>query len=237
MEKKIEDEIKKNGNTNFIADSGFETGQQIFAIGDSHSIFFFNSIKIKEHWFFCNSKKQLPLSIYTLLRDNLDIYNIGNILENGHEFYNIKKNDFVLMNFGFNDIQRNIYLHASNKWKEEINNLINKYIEAILIFKKKFEIIPIVSFIYPNPGPNAKGQNSMGSFEERSMYTIEANTILKNKCMENNILFFDIYDFVTDENGTIKKSFTIDDIHLDYNNKFLREFVDNKIIELCKITL
>lgn len=230
MEKIIKDEIKKNGNTNFIADSGFETGQQIFAIGDSHSIFFYNSIKIKEHWFFSN----LPLTIYTLLRDGLDIYNIGNNLGNGHEFYNIKKRDFVLMNFGFNDIQKNIYLHASNKWKEEINNLINKYIEAIIILKKKFEIIPIVSFIYPNPGPNARGQNTMGSIEERRMYTIEANTILKSLCFEKNILFFDIYNFITDENGILKASFTIDDIHLDYNNLFLREFVDNKIIEICK---
>jgi lysophospholipase L1-like esterase len=144
------------------------------------------------------------------------------------------ESDFVLMNFGFNDIQRNIYLHASNKWKEEINNLINKYIEIILTFKTKFEIIPIVSFIYPNPGSNAKGQNSMGSLEDRRIYTIEANSILKNLCSEKKILFFDIYNFITDENGIIKKSFTIDDIHLDYNNKFLREYLDNKIIELCK---
>ena len=148
MEKFIENEIKKNGNTNFIADSGFKTGQQIFAIGDSHSIFFYNSIKIKEHWFFSNLKKnKLPLTIYTLIHDNLDIYNIGNNLGNGHQLYNIKKKDFVLMNFGFNDIQRNIYLHASNNWKEEINNLISNYIKTISIFEKKFQIIPIVSFI------------------------------------------------------------------------------------------
>jgi len=36
----IDNEILAYENTNFIADSGFETKQQIFAIGDSHCLFF-----------------------------------------------------------------------------------------------------------------------------------------------------------------------------------------------------
>ena len=36
----IEDEIFKNGNTNLISESNLKSGSQIFAIGDSHSIFF-----------------------------------------------------------------------------------------------------------------------------------------------------------------------------------------------------
>jgi hypothetical protein len=112
-----DDEIKKNGNTNFISDSGFESNQQIFSIGDSHSIFFYNSMKIKEHWFFgCN----LPLTMYSLSQKGLDIYNVGTAIGNGHELYNIKANDFVLMSFGYNDMQRNIFLHAADRYEEEI---------------------------------------------------------------------------------------------------------------------
>ena len=236
MDNIIEEEIKKNGNTNFISDSGFETGQQIFAIGDSHTIFFYNSMKIKEHWFYYNVeiKHNMPLTIYSLLQNGLDIYNIGNNLGNGHELYNIKSNDFVVMFFGFNDVQRNINLHAANRWKDEIEYLINMYIENVLYLKNKYNIIPIVSCIYPNPRPCAQGQNSMGSLEERKIYTIYANELLKSLCTKERISYFDIYDFITDENGFIKQEFTSDNIHLDYNNKFLREFIDGKIIELCK---
>jgi hypothetical protein len=229
MDKIIEEEIKKNGNTNLITNSGLN--QQIFAIGDSHTIFFYNSIKIKEHWFFsCN----LPLTIFTLLNNNLNIYNIGNIIGNGHELYNIKENDFVLMYFGFNDMQRNIKLHYDNNWQEGISFLINKYIEFMLTIKIKYNIIPIIPSIYPNPRPDAKGQNPLGTYVERQMYTIYANNILKELCNNNNIIYFDIYDIITDENGFIKENITEDKIHLDYNNKELREFIDNKIIELCK---
>jgi hypothetical protein len=231
-----EEEIKRNGNTNFITDSVFESGQQIFAVGDSHSIFFYNSMKIKEHWFFGNVKikHNMPLTIYGLLQNELDIYNIGNNLGNGHELYNIKSNDFVVMYFGFNDMQRNINLHAINRWKEEIEYLINAYIETVLHLKTQYNIVPIVSCIYPNPRPDAQGQNSTGSFEERQSYNIYANSILKTLCSKEKISYLDIYDFITDENGFIKDSFTRDKIHLDYDNKFLRDFVDNKIIDLCK---
>ena len=232
----ISAEIKKNGNTNFITDSGFESGQQIFAIGDSHTIFFYNSMKIKEHWFYDNgySKIKLPLTIYTLLDSELDILNIGNNLGNGHELYNIKEQDFVIMFFGFNDIQRNIHLHAANRYQDEINSILTKYISEVINYKNKYNIIPIIPCIYPNPRPTAVGQNSLGSYEERRIYTIYANNLLKQLCITNNLLYFDIYDFITDENGFIKSDFTNDDIHLDYNNKSLREIIDNKIIELCK---
>lgn len=236
MERIIEEEIKKNGNTNFITDSGFESGQQIFAVGDSHCIFYYNSMKIKEHWFYYNveNKHNMPLTIYSLLQNGLDIYNIGNNLGNGHQLYNIKSNDFVVMYFGFNDIQRNIKLHAANRWKEEIEYLINMYIETVLHLKTQYNIIPIISCIYPNPRPGAQGQNPMGSLEERRAYTIYANDLLKSLCMKEQISYLDIYEFITDENGLIKHTFTSDKIHLDYNNKFLRDYVDNKIIDLCK---
>jgi lysophospholipase L1-like esterase len=227
----IEEEIKKNGNTNFITDSGFESGQQIFAIGDSHSIFFYNSMKIKEHWF---GACDLPITIYKLLNNTLNIYETGNYIGNGHQLYNIKSNDFVVMHFGSNDIQRNINLHSANRWKEEIEYLINMYIKTILNLKQQYNIIPVVSCIYPNTRPGAQGHNSMGSLEERQEYTLYANSILKILCEKEQISYLDIYNFITDENGLIKESFTTDKIHLDYNNKFLRDFIDGKIIDLCK---
>lgn len=97
----IDNEIQKNGNTNLITDSGLLSGSQIFAIGDSHTIFFYNSLKIKEHWGYGS---KIPLTIYTLLRDNLDIYSVGTLLGNGHEKYNIKMGDYVIFFYGYNDM-------------------------------------------------------------------------------------------------------------------------------------
>jgi hypothetical protein len=228
----ISNEIKKNGNTNLISDSGLETGQQIFAIGDSHSIFFYNSMKIKEHWF---HDGELSITIYKLIKYDLDIYNIGTILKNGHELYNIKANDFVLFYYGFNDIQKNIYLHAKDSWADEITYLMNEYIKKILLLKNKFNIIPIIPMIYPNPLPDALGQDARGSYEERHQYTLYANIILKKLCVEYSILYLDLYDYISDENGFILEKFTKDKIHLDYDNVSLRDYVENKIFELCRI--
>ena len=84
----------------------------IFAIGDSHSIFFHNSSIIKEHWV---SFANLPLTWYRLIREGLDIYNVGNKLGNGHEQNNIKSSDSVLFCYGWNDIQKNINKYAKIK--------------------------------------------------------------------------------------------------------------------------
>lgn len=226
----INEELKRIGNTNLITNSLLPFDSQIFAIGDSHTIFYHNSLKIKEHWFY---NSNLPITIYRLLNEDLDIYNIGNNLGNNHEKYNIKNNDYVIFYFGFNDIQKNIHLHAKNTWSNEINNLFTNYILKVVFFKVKYKIKPIISCIYPNPRPGAEGQNPNGSYEERKKYTLYANDLLKNLCYNNHLHFLDIYNIITDEYGFIKNEFTHDKIHLDYNNKNLREIIENKIYELC----
>jgi lysophospholipase L1-like esterase len=226
----IKEEIIKNGNTNLITDSGLTSGQQIFAIGDSHTIFFYNSLKIKEHWFFGGN---LPLTIYRLLNEELDIYNIGNILGNQHEKYNIKRNDYVIFYFGYNDIQKNIYIYSKNTWKQDINELCTNYIKKIIELQDKYKIHPIIPSIYPNPLPEAKGLNSNGYNEERTKYVLFANNLLNKLCKDYKIDFLDIYHIITDEKGFIKTELSKDKIHLDYDNNNLRIIIENKILEIC----
>lgn len=226
----INEEIKRIGNTNLITNSMLQSGSQIFAIGDSHTIFYHNSLKIKEHWFIGDV---LPPTIYRFLNQDLDIYNIGTILGNHHEKYNIKENDYVLFYLGFNDIQKNINIHAKNRWMDEITDLFTNYIKKVTILKDKYKIKPIIPCIYPNPRPQACGQNPRGSYEERRNYTLFANNLLKNLCCINNLPFLDIYNIITDDNGFIKSDITHDNIHLDYNNSQLRDVIEKKIYELC----
>jgi hypothetical protein len=226
----IESEIKKHGNTNLITNSCLQSGSQIFAIGDSHTIFFYNSMKIFEHWFYNCS---LPLTIYRLLNEDLDIYNIGNCLGNLHEKYNIKENDYVIFYFGFNDIQRNITKHAEHRWQNEITNLFTSFVDKVLLLSSKYKIKPIIPCVYPNPRPDAHGQNPCGTYEQRRMYTVFANNMLKQLCETNNLPFLDIYDLITDEHGFIKREITADNIHLDYNNKKIRHLVEDEIYKFC----
>lgn len=227
-------EIKINGNTNHITKSNLISGSEIYAIGDSHSIFFYNSMKIKEHWFYGNHN--LPLTIYKLINnaDKLDIYNIGTILGNGHEKYNIKKNDYVLFFFGYNDIQKNISKYSNYEYKSDISHLIASYIKIIIELKTKYEINPIVPCIYPNPRLNAVGVNCIGKCEDRRKYTEFANSILKDLCCKNNLPFLDIYNIITDKDGYIKSDITSDSIHLDYNNLEIRNIVETEIYKFCK---
>ena len=205
----------------------------IFATGDSHSIFFHNSPVIKEHWLGFSS---LPLTWFRLLHEGLDIYNIGNILGNGHETYNIKNGDHVLFYYGWGDIQKNIYKYAKNNYKEGIDFLITKYILLLIDYNTKYGIIPIVGCIYPNSitteFTNATNLTINGTTAERSKYIKYANLTLSNKCKENNLKFFDIYDLISDEDNLIRKDYTVDGIHLDYNNTYLRNIIDEKLITL-----
>ena len=99
MNNEIRLEIIKNGNTNLITNSGLLSGSQIFAIGDSHTIFFYNSILIKEHWAY--NTDILPLTIYKFINTEFDLYQMGDILGGGHENYNIKS---VIMFYFITDI-------------------------------------------------------------------------------------------------------------------------------------
>lgn len=222
----VNEEIKKNGNTNLIANSMIDS--QIYAVGDSHSIFFYNSLKIKEHWTF---KSGLPVTIYKFINSDIDIYNIGTMIGNRHEEYNIIENDYVIFYFGYNDVQKNIYLYAKNRWKEEINYLSHTFLNKIINLKHQYNIKPIISCIYPNPLTTAIGINSCGTYKERQDYTIYMNNILSSLCSNYNIPFLDIYDDITDD-GFIKQEYTKDSIHLDYNHIELRKLVEDKIYEL-----
>ena len=233
-EQSVKDEILKNGNTNFISNSGLNFDAQIFAIGDSHCIFFYNSLKIKEHWLGCT---HLPISIYRLINEGLDIYKLGNIIGNGHEKYNIKNGDFVIFYYGFNDIQKNINLHAKHNWVEEIEKIFFNYVEYIKVLREQYKINPIIPCIYPIPINTAEGIITLGTFHERSEYTKLANNILEDICRKNDIPFLNIYDFITDENGFIKKEFTKDNIHLDYDNHLLRDYIENKIYSLINTNI
>jgi len=223
----LETEIK-NDNFNLISDSGLKTGQQIFAVGDSHAIFFYKSKKIVAMWGGLTS--EYPLTIYKLIRTNLNALDIPSVIGRGHERYKIKENDYVLFYYGYNDIQKHIAKYEN--WKEEIVGLCMNYIKLMCLYRDVCKINPIVSFIYPIAKPSSDATRN-GDDSDRIEYTKYMNSILKTLCSANSIRFFDIYDYIVNESGYIKDELCNDGMHLDLQSYSLRTYVEEKILELC----
>jgi hypothetical protein len=219
----IKEHYKKYGNTNLITNSGLENNRQIHAIGSSHSVFFHNSMKIHEHWGHI-------ISMYKLVKQGINLFKLGNILGNGHEKYNIKMNDYVIFYYGYNDVQKHFFNHYRNDIHNNIENLVNNYIEYILYLKNNYKIVPIIPCIYPL-SIKKTSLDIMGTDEERINYTQITNKLLESKCKEEDILFLNIYDDIS-KNNKINEKYTVDGIHLDYNNNDLRKHIESKIYEL-----
>ena len=54
----------------------------------------------------------------------------------------------------------------------------------------------------------------LGTDEERKQYVLYFNKKLKEKCIENNYIFFDIYNNYTDENGFLRKNLSDGNVHI-----------------------
>lgn len=218
----INEHYSKYGNTNLITNSGLKD-KQIHAIGDSHTIFFHNSMKIYEHWGY-------KVSMYDFTNSNVDLYKLGNILGNGHEKYNIKMNDYVLLYHGYNDVQKHFFIHYRYDIEKQAKKLIDQYIEKVLYCQIKYSITPIISCIYP-VSINKKSLDVRGSDVERIKYTLIMNQLLEARCKENSILFLNIYYDIS-KNNRLDAKYTVDGTHLDYNNEELRQYIETKIYEL-----
>lgn len=224
-------EMARCGNTNRIANSGLGSGKQIFAIGDSHSIFFHNSHIVKEHWF---GMSRLPVTMYSLVKNGIDLSCVGKILGSGHEEYEIQQGDYVMFFYGYNDVQKHIHVYGGVKWQEEIAKLVYKYVQLLVSYRESCHITPICVSIYPNALPGAQGQTTNGSPIERHKYTLYTNELLEKMCEMWNLPFLDLYDLISDDIGNIKSNITKDFVHLDYTNANLREMIETKILDLCR---
>ena len=66
----------------------------------------------------------------------------------------------------------------------------------------------------------------LGTDEERKQYTLYFNEKLKEKCIEKEYIFFDIYNNYIDENGYLKKDLSDGSVHIGngiYISNFIKE--------------
>ena len=195
----------------------------IHTFGDSHSL---------NGWNNCNviSNHLGPILCYSFGIDKLKRCNIKK--------FNIKNNDTIIFCFGEIDCRCHINKHITknNSYKKIIDNIINNYIHAIKInitnCKSKLKNICIYNIVPPvqkhNTHENPK-YPFLGSDEERKNYVLYFNKCLKNKCIENNWIFFDIYDYYTDKNGFLNKKYSDGNVHIK-NSKYLKKFINKFLL-------
>uniref|UniRef100_A0A6C0JP95 SGNH hydrolase-type esterase domain-containing protein n=1 Tax=viral metagenome TaxID=1070528 RepID=A0A6C0JP95_9ZZZZ len=192
----------------------------IHTIGDSHSFNGWNGI-INHHLG--------PVLCYSFGMEKLNRCDIRN--------YNIKDGDTLIFCLGEIDCRCHIHKHINSKISYEniINNIVYNYFEAIKLnivtsnLKLKICVYNVVPPIQKYNTHENVEYPYIGTDEERQLYVLYFNKILKEKCNENNYIFFDVYDKYIDEKGFLKKDLSDNNVHIK-NGIHITNFInENKI--------
>jgi len=205
----------------------------IFAIGDSHSIFYYDSLIIKNHWVGWGG---MPVTMFRLIEEGLPLYSIADKLPPGDTCkINIKEGDYVLFSYGWNDVQKNINKYSNNEdYTNMIDLMVHKYINLIKNYSDGtlYNIKPIISCVYPIP--LLVNDTIIGSDNDRIIYTKYMNEILKIICNVEGIPFFDIYGIISKDDKLDLTVIDPDLTHLDRKNTTLRCLIEGKLINICE---
>lgn len=184
----------------------------IHTIGDSHAS---NKISVWKDCKNINYHYLGPILCYSFGKEKLNRCDIRK--------FNIKDNDTIVFCLGEIDCRCHInkFVTKENTYQNIINNIVNDYIDAINININSCEITLKNICIY-NIIPPVQKINTVenlqypyrGSDEERKQYVLYFNELIKQKCKENNWIFFDIYNFYTDDNGFLNKKFSDNNVHI-----------------------
>lgn len=117
-----------------------------------------------------------------------------------------------------------------------IRELGDPYIASIVENAKAYSNLKLIVCSVPPPVPHTeeslledhKKTNPfpvVHSNEERVLYTKTLNTRLKEKCLENNIQFFDYYSHYCTDEGLLNMELSDGIVHIAKNEKIL-ELID-----------
>ena len=196
----------------------------IHTIGDSHSYNGWTGI-INHHLG--------PVLCYSFGREKLNRCDIRN--------FNIKDGDTIVFCLGEIDCRCHIHKHITDTrtYQDIINNIIDNYFEAIelniLTSQIKLKNVCLYNVVPPIEKYNTfKGgyHNTeyphLGTDEERKQYTLYFNEKLKEKCIEKQYIFFDVYNNYIDENGFLRKDLSDGTVHVG-NGIYISRFIINNL--------
>ena len=193
----------------------------IHTIGDSHSYLGWNGV-ITHHIG--------PTLCYSFGKQKLDRIDICQ--------FDINNGDTIIFSLGEIDCRCHVHKHITDilKYETIIDNIIYNYFEAIKlnlnIVNIKFKNICIYNIVPPvekNTVLEDPDYPFLGTDEERKTYVLFFNKKLKEKCIENNYIFFDVYNNYCDKNGFLIKELSDGRVHIK-NGMYITNFIKNNDI-------
>lgn len=190
----------------------------IHTIGDSHS---------SEGWTGVIKHHIGPVLCYSFGTEKINRCDIRK--------FNIKDGDTIVFCFGEIDCRGHIHKHITKTttYQDIINNIVDNYFDAIKlnvsisqIKLKNICVYNVVPPIQKYNTPENPEYPYLGTDEERRDYVLYFNTKLKEKCIENNYIFFDVYNHYINENGFLRKDLSDDNVHIRngiYISNFIKE--------------
>lgn len=218
---------RKKGKINLIIDNPHnntkpDAGSVIHTFGDSHANFGWGD-DIKKN-------NIISLLCYTFGKKKLQRLDIRR--------FNVKVNDTIIFCLGEIDCRCHIHKHITpdNTYQMIIDGIIGDYIDAIQI-NIKLSNLKLKNVCIYNVVPPIQKYNTienpeypyLGSDEERKQYALYFNECIKQKCNENNWIFFDIYNCYADEYGFLRKDLSDGSVHIK-NGVYIQKFIDEYLL-------
>jgi hypothetical protein len=190
----------------------------IHTIGDSHSV---NGwIGIKHH-------NLGPLLCYSFGKEKINRCDIRK--------FNIKDGDTIVFCLGEIDCRCHIHKHITDTktYQDIINNIVDNYFKAIelnvSISQIKLKNVCVYNVVPPIQKNNTVENPEypyLGTDEQRKQYVLYFNEKLKEKCIEKDYIFFNVYNNYIDENGFLRKDLSDGNVHIGngiYISNFIKE--------------
>ena len=152
--------------------------------------------------------------------------------------FNVKDNDTLIFCFGEIDCRCHVHKHITpeRSYQMIINDMMDDYVEAIklnitesgLTFKNIciYNVVPTVIKRITNENP---GYPFLGTDEERKAYVSYFNECIKQKCEENEWIFFNVFDHYADENGFLNKSLSDGEVHIR-DGRYIQKFINKYLL-------
>ena len=198
----------------------------IFVIGDSHATYSFLIDGIKYPKVTQSVRIASPNSwtMHKVGRDHINFTSLG-----------FPKESIMLLSFGwidvnFQHIDKQIIL--GRNVDEIIDTLVNSYINILVKNREQGQkYIGVMNILPPTTDEDNTIftyvlQDGPSSIEIRANFTKKMNYLLKQKCIEFNLLYLNLHDAYVNEDGSLKKEFSDGNVHLKtfiYHDKCFEE--------------
>ena len=150
---------------------------------------------------------------------------------------NIQNGDTIIFCFGEIDCRCHIhkYVNSTKAYQSIIDDIVEKYFDAIAlnisvspVLFKNVCVYNVVPPIHEHNTPQNEEYPCLGTDQDRKNYVLYFNKKLKEKCSQNNYIFFDIYDKYADSDGFLIKDLSDGHNHIK-DGKYIQEFIDEKL--------